>query len=661
MTEKRFGNFVVKGRIGRGGMATVYLATNEKLKRTVALKVLHPEFAADPDFVELFIEEAKKAARLQHPNIITIYSADRIDRYYYIEMEYLRGKDLKGIISGAGRLSIGRGVEIVLAMCDALEYAYAEGDIIAHRDIKPQNIMICTRGKHENVPILTDFGISRAHEDTGKFRTGTVLGTPEYMSPEQAEGRHVDFRTDIYALGVVLYEIVTGRVPFSADSAIATALMHVKDKPPIASRLNPEVPPGLDSIILKCMSKDPGERYGEVGEFVEELRNYREATGDAGAAVGAGGPVSSPHDSKLEELIVMEDERAGAGAGAAERVAGGRGKVHPERPLLYVNTVSLKLPVSGGTKMEVGNRGKMPLEGRLRASAPWIGVSAEKFSLPGGDTVEVGVRALSLPPPEKCSGFVDVESNGGQRRISVSVDVLQVKDRSRRLAAADAAICAALAGGYVLLGLRGVDSAGVIPQAAGGVLAVLLILAVLLKNSWLAFAASLLMLVPAWLVFDFSADSVWAAMAMAFNFAPVLLVMVISRSLFEKRASAWFLVGATPLLLWFGGQFALGLVKGDPTRVFSERPLSGMAVRAERLTPEELGIEGVGETVVRVEIVVERANVRSGNGTNYPVVGSAARGEAFEMVDETESWYRIRYGGGTAWVAKTVCGRVESR
>jgi len=246
-------------------MAVVYRAYQPSLNRQVAIKVLPPQLAFDREFVERFIREAQAAAGLRHPGIVVIYDVSQQDGLYYIAMEYLEGQTLDQLIRRNGPLPPDRAARIIQQIAGALEYAHQKGFI--HRDVKPANIFV---GQNDQVT-LTDFGIAKAAGETRLTRTGMLVGTPEYMSPEQAEGKPIDHRTDVYSLGVVLYELLTGRVPFRTDTPLSTLLQHAKNPPPSPRTLVPTLSREVERVVLKALSKDPNKRYQTSGALGEAL------------------------------------------------------------------------------------------------------------------------------------------------------------------------------------------------------------------------------------------------------------------------------------------------------------------------------------------------------------------------------------------------------
>lgn len=280
--------------IARGGMATVWQARDEVLARTVAVKVLHPHLSDDGSFLERFRREAYAAARLTHPNIVSIYDTgfDRDEHEgerHYIVMEYCGAGTLADLVRGAGgKLPAGDAAEMGIAICEALEYAHAEG--IVHRDIKPANVLRSDLGTIK----VADFGIAKAATQTRDITTtGTILGTVTYLSPEQARGEEPDARSDLYSLGVLLYELLVGRVPFQGESQVATALMHVNEVPATPRSLVPGVPREMESVILKALEKDPDRRFASAREMRDALSS---AVGRSGTSVmrAVGRPTSAP-------------------------------------------------------------------------------------------------------------------------------------------------------------------------------------------------------------------------------------------------------------------------------------------------------------------------------------------------------------------------------
>jgi serine/threonine-protein kinase len=257
--------------IARGGMAEVYRAHDRLLDRPVALKVLFPELSVDRSFVERFRREAQAAANLSDPNIVPVFDWGEDTGTYFIVMEFIDGRPLSSILKTAGPLSAERSADVGAHVAAALGYAHKHG--VIHRDVKPGNVLITDEGRVK----VTDFGIARAiNTEESLTQTGAVMGTATYFSPEQAEGIGVDARSDIYSLGVVLFEMVTGRPPFLGDTPVAVASKHVRDHPPAPRELNPSIPPTFEAIILKAMAKDPDHRYATAEELRSDLLRFNE-------------------------------------------------------------------------------------------------------------------------------------------------------------------------------------------------------------------------------------------------------------------------------------------------------------------------------------------------------------------------------------------------
>nr|MDQ3878346.1 Stk1 family PASTA domain-containing Ser/Thr kinase [Actinomycetota bacterium] len=265
------GRYAVLERVGTGGMAEVYKARDELLGREVAVKVLHERFARDRAFVERFKREAQSAANLNHPNIVSLYDYGSDGDTYYIVMEFIDGRSLADVIAQEGPLLPERAAEIASDVAQALQRAHAAG--LVHRDIKPSNVMITSSGQTK----VTDFGIARAlgsDAEQTMTQTGMVIGTAAYLSPEQAQGSPVDERSDVYALGVVLYEMLAGRPPFQGDTPLAVAYKHVRETAEPPSHFNPDVPAALDAVTMKALAKNRDNRYSSAGEMNDDLHRF---------------------------------------------------------------------------------------------------------------------------------------------------------------------------------------------------------------------------------------------------------------------------------------------------------------------------------------------------------------------------------------------------
>ncbi len=274
MTQARTLNdrYELQSKIGDGGMAAVYKALDLKLNRVVAIKILRDSYAADPQFLARFKREAEQAASLNHPNIVRVFDVGDEGDVHYIVMEYVEGYSLKDVIVAEAPLPISRALEFGAQIADGIGYAHSTG--LIHRDIKPQNILIDTSGRVK----VTDFGIAKSATASTLTEAGITLGTVHYFSPEQAKGLPVMPQSDIYSIGVVLYEMLTGRIPFDSDNPVALALKHIEEMPPPLRRYNPSIPPVVEQIVLKALSKDPNQRFTTATQLSKALRNLEAQT-----------------------------------------------------------------------------------------------------------------------------------------------------------------------------------------------------------------------------------------------------------------------------------------------------------------------------------------------------------------------------------------------
>jgi eukaryotic-like serine/threonine-protein kinase len=258
------GRYELEELVGSGGMSNVFRAHDRLLERTVALKILHEQYTRDEDYVERFRREARAVAQLTHPNIVTVIDRGEQDGRQFIVFEYVDGQNLKEL-SARGQLDAREAIGLALQVAHALSFAHARG--LVHRDVKPQNVLLNDEGQAK----VTDFGIARSLDVHGVTQTGTVLGTSDYIAPEQARGQKVDPKTDIYSLGVVLYELLTGEVPFSGDNFVAVAMRHVSEPPPSVLERRPDCPVRVDLAIQRAMAKDPADRFASMDELCAEL------------------------------------------------------------------------------------------------------------------------------------------------------------------------------------------------------------------------------------------------------------------------------------------------------------------------------------------------------------------------------------------------------
>lgn len=315
--------YEITERLGGGGMAVVLKATDKYLGRTVSIKVLRDQFASDGDFLHRFRREAQAVASLSHPHIVSIYDFGQHGDIHYLVMEYVEGESLQRKIATEGPLAPESAVDIALQILDALEHAHQRR--VIHRDIKPHNILITPSGRVK----VTDFGVARAIGGGSTLvHTGNIVGSAHYFSPEQAKGEPVDARSDLYALGVVLFEMLTGRVPFQGDNPLSVALKHVQEDPPSVRAFNPAVPAALDRIVARALAKEPARRYQSVPQFRAALESWRRGrplpvsaragNAEAATAAQAGGPVDDDtlvfrDNGHWEEVLEGEgDEDEGA-------------------------------------------------------------------------------------------------------------------------------------------------------------------------------------------------------------------------------------------------------------------------------------------------------------------------------------------------------------
>ncbi len=275
------GRYRLEAPLGEGGMATLWRAVDQQLDREVAVKILRPQYSADPGFAGRFRQEARAAASLSHPNIVSVYDygTDPDGETQYIVMELVNGQDLAAILRERGRISTDDAVQVAIAVASALEAAHRRG--IVHRDVKPGNILITDEGDVK----VTDFGIARAVAEASMTVTGTTLGSVHYFSPEQARGDEVTGRSDVYALGIVLYEMLTGRRPFEGDSAAGVALKRLTDDPPRPLVAGVPLPPGLEAVLRRALEREPARRFPDAGSFAEALRTWRQDPGSAPAGL----------------------------------------------------------------------------------------------------------------------------------------------------------------------------------------------------------------------------------------------------------------------------------------------------------------------------------------------------------------------------------------
>jgi predicted Ser/Thr protein kinase len=373
------GRYELEELVGGGGMSSVFRARDAQLGRRVAIKVLHDRYAAEVEYVQRFRREAEAAARLSHPNIVTVIDRGEDQGRQYIVFEHVEGENLKDLVLRAGRVPVRYALEVAVAVADGLAFAHEHG--LVHRDVKPQNVLL----SREDEIKVTDFGIARSLDrDRGLTQTGTVVGTGEYLAPEQARGEPVSPATDVYALGVVLWELLAGEVPFAGESFVAVALRHVREPVPSLRERRPDVPPRLAAAVERALAKEPARRFPSMAAFAAELRACQaELESEAPPAPDAASTLVVPPPSR--------DSRLRPGRPRPRR-----------RPLLYAagvlaaaaGTAALVLAGGGGHERSVGGG-----PGRAAAAAVHLrGVGDYDPQGDGGEPAYTAPRATDGAP-----------------------------------------------------------------------------------------------------------------------------------------------------------------------------------------------------------------------------------------------------------------------
>jgi eukaryotic-like serine/threonine-protein kinase len=369
------GRYKVLSRLGSGGMADVFLAEDQQLGRKVALKLLHRRFSEDPGFVERFRREAQAAAGLQHPNVVSVYDRGAYDDTYYIAMEYLPGRSLKQVIRQEAPIDPVRAIDITIQILKAARFAHRHG--VIHRDLKPHNVIVDDAG-HVKV---TDFGIARAGA-SDMTETGSIMGTAQYLSPEQAQGHAVSASSDLYSVGVVLYELLTAHVPFDAEAAVTIALKHVSEAPTAPTTVNPSVPPELEQVVMWALNKNPADRPQNADDFIAALEAAKASilSGDRGQRTAA--------------MAALAGVAAGGGALAGAAMAGG--VAPPAPPPVYDE------PLGEANGAVVAAVPPPPYDEtpRRRNPWPWIALVLVLLLLGGGAAWYLSTRPkqVTVPP-----------------------------------------------------------------------------------------------------------------------------------------------------------------------------------------------------------------------------------------------------------------------
>ena len=395
--------YQVIAHLGSGGMAEVYCATDLQLGRKVALKILHERFAADEEFVERFKREASSAAGLQHQHLVAVYDRGEWDGTSYIAMEYVAGQTLKQIVTdNAGPLEPARAVDLTVQILRAARFAHRRG--VIHRDFKPQNVIVDDEGRAK----VTDFGIARAGA-SDMTQTGSIMGTAQYLSPEQAQGHAVNARSDLYSIGIILYELLTGKVPFEADSAVTIALKQVSEAPVAPSLLNSTVTPELESVVLRALMKDPQERFADADEFIAAL--------EAAA-------------SRIPSKAAIAAAEAAAAALPTAAVGGLSAGPAPTGPVPPLTGVYPALPQAAAREREVVAEPPPVAPRRARGRKRWPWLLAGALALVGLTLLLVSVLAPQrVQVPNVVGSSISVAT---QRLQNEGFEVVPVRDNSDR-------------------------------------------------------------------------------------------------------------------------------------------------------------------------------------------------------------------------------------
>lgn len=381
------GRYRLVAQHGSGGMAVIYKAVDQVLGRTVALKILRPSLTKDPSFLARFRNEARAVANLSHPNIVTVHDVGNDGQTQYIVMEFIEGQDLKKIIRSEGILTVRRTLDLAIQICAGIGFAHRAG--LVHADLKPQNILVTK----DDIVKVTDFGIAQALTDTQPMpRQDVVWGSPHYFSPEQARGEKPTPASDVYAIGIVMFEMLTGRLPYTGASQQELAMAHLRDRVPLATEFNPSVPEGLAKIIYKVMSKEPSARYRMADQLGHVLRSYQDGNRQpANPASPVSGPAASYPPPPRPPGVPAVTSPPPASAPSAV----------PEAPLQPPRVVPSSRSVSAQSHVASGPMPGHNMSGALRFpdSSPYEAVRAQP-----GDSV----RYYSQQHPPRASSSLDV-------------------------------------------------------------------------------------------------------------------------------------------------------------------------------------------------------------------------------------------------------------
>ncbi|HEX2412243.1 MAG TPA: serine/threonine-protein kinase [Solirubrobacteraceae bacterium] len=413
----------IEERIGRGGMGVVYRAEHLNLRRRAAVKIIAPDLAESEGFRERFTREARVAAALQHPNIVTVYDAGEVDGLLYLAMQYIEGEDLAARLRRERRLRPYRAIDVCRQVASALDAAHAMG--LIHRDVKPANVLIEGR-----TAFLTDFGLTKRLEGTHAqlTRAGDVVGTIHYVAPEQIEGRRVSARSDVYSLGCLFYHCLAGQVPFAHDTDVAVIYAHLSEEPPRLSSLRPELPEGLDAVMAKALDKSPDRRFPSCGDLISAAR----------AVIDAAGPLSEtipPRQSTSPSPFAAPPTPAIRDAAEAAR-----------RPRVLLGGLDdhtrAVARVALGSRVDVLEASAGATAERAREQRPdlvildWAGSGAAGVAALRDDALTRDAKVLLLVDPGQ-GGSREVASAGADDRLAAPFSPLQLQVKLRRLLGAE--------------------------------------------------------------------------------------------------------------------------------------------------------------------------------------------------------------------------------
>jgi serine/threonine-protein kinase len=425
MDDARIGTVIagyrIEERIGRGGMGVVYRAEHLNLRRRAAVKIIAPDLAESEGFRERFSREARIAAALQHPNIVTVYDAGEVDGLLYLAMQYIQGSDLAAMLRSDSRLRPYRAVDVCRQVASALDAAHQMG--LIHRDVKPANVLIEGR-----TAFLTDFGLTKRLDGshTQLTRAGDVVGTIHYVAPEQIEGSPVSGRTDVYSLGCLLYHCLTGQVPFTRDTDVAVIYAHLSEDPPKITRLRPELPEGLDGVIAKALDKSPDRRFPSCGDLISAARAVIDA---AGPLADTSAPRPSTTSGMGSAVAGMRD--AAAAARRPRVLLGGldAGTRAVARVALGQNVDVLEAP--GDHVLEAAREERPDL-----VLLQWAVARGELVGALGEDALTRDAKILLLVDDASARSR-DVAAAGADERLAAPFSPLQLQVKLRRLLGAD--------------------------------------------------------------------------------------------------------------------------------------------------------------------------------------------------------------------------------